>query len=143
MRHIVFLDTTLRDGEQTPGVHINRGGKLEISRVLEKLGVDIIEAGFPAASQGDFRCVEEISRNVRKPVICALARCVEDDVKSGGEEKVFTIVGAAEVDFFNGKISNDSPVGKALIGAKKGDIVEAVGPTGKTTEFEIIKISNK
>ena len=85
MRHIVFLDTTLRDGEQTPGVHINRGGKLEIARVLEKLGVDIIEAGFPAASQGDFRCVEEISRNVRKPVICALARCVEDDVKAAAE----------------------------------------------------------
>ena len=64
-------------------------------------------------------------------------------VKVNGEEKQYTIVGAAEVDFFNGKISNDSPVGKALIGSKKGDVVQAVGPTGKTTEFEIVKISNK
>ena len=85
MRHISFLDTTLRDGEQTPGVHINRSGKLEIARVLEKLGVDIIEAGFPAASQGDFRCVEEISRSVRTPVICALARCVEDDIRAAAD----------------------------------------------------------
>ena len=64
-------------------------------------------------------------------------------VKVNGEEKVYTIVGAAEVDFFNGKISNESPVGSALIGAKKGDVVEVTGPTGLVTTFEIVKISNK
>ncbi len=62
-------------------------------------------------------------------------------VEVNGEKHVYTIVGAAEVDFFNGKISNESPVGSALIGAKKGDIVEAVGPTGQKTEFKIVKIS--
>jgi len=60
-----------------------------------------------------------------------------------GQEETYTIVGAAEVDYFEGKISNESPVGKALIGAKKGDIVEVTGPTGVKTTFEVIKISNK
>ena len=62
-------------------------------------------------------------------------------VESNGKEQVYTIVGAAEVDFFSGRISNESPVGAALIGAKKGDIVEVVGPTGVTTEFKVLKIS--
>ncbi|MGI6217043.1 MAG: transcription elongation factor GreA [Coriobacteriales bacterium] len=64
-------------------------------------------------------------------------------VEVGGKEQVFTIVGAAEVDFFNGKISNESPVGAALIGHKKGDVVEVVGPTGSTNEFTIVKISHE
>lgn len=62
-------------------------------------------------------------------------------VQANGQEHVYTIVGSAEVDFFNGKISNESPVGSALIGAKKGDVVEVTGPTGVVTEFKIIKIS--
>ncbi|MGI6221731.1 MAG: transcription elongation factor GreA [Coriobacteriales bacterium] len=63
-------------------------------------------------------------------------------VESNGKEQVYTIVGAAEVDFFNGRISNESPVGAALIGAKKGDVVEVVGPTGVKTEFTVLKISS-
>ena len=62
-------------------------------------------------------------------------------VESNGKEQVYTIVGAAEVDFFSGRISNESPVGIALIGAKKGDVVEVVGPTGVKTEFKVLKIS--
>ena len=62
-------------------------------------------------------------------------------VESNGKEQVYTIVGAAEVDFFSGRISNESPVGAALIGAKKGDVVEVVGPTGVKTEFKVLKIS--
>ncbi len=58
-----------------------------------------------------------------------------------GEEHVYTIVGSAEVDFFKGKISNESPVGRALIGTKKGDVVEVTGPTGVVSEFKIVKIS--
>ncbi len=85
MQKILFLDTTLRDGEQTPGVYVNRSGKLEIARALEQLGVDIIEAGFPAASNGDFGCVAEIARTVRTPVICGLARCVEGDIEAAAE----------------------------------------------------------
>ena len=64
-------------------------------------------------------------------------------VRSNGEESVYTIVGAAEVDFFKGKISNESPVGAALIGAKKGDVVEVVGPTGTKTTFEVVKVGSK
>ncbi len=63
-------------------------------------------------------------------------------VEVGKKEQVYTIVGAAEVDFFNGKISNESPVGSALIGHKKGDVVEVTGPTGEVNNFTIVKISN-
>ncbi len=63
-------------------------------------------------------------------------------VEVGGNEQTYTIVGAAEVDFFSGKISNESPVGSALIGHKKGDVVEVNGPTGEKNEFTIVKISS-
>lgn len=63
-------------------------------------------------------------------------------VEVNGAEQTYTIVGGAEVDFFNGKISNESPVGAALIGHKKGEVVEVTGPTGEVNEFKILKISN-
>ncbi len=63
-------------------------------------------------------------------------------VEVGGVEQTYTIVGSKEVDFFSGKISNESPVGSALIGHKKGDVVEVTGPTGEKNEFTIVKISN-
>lgn len=81
---IVVFDTTLRDGEQTPGVNLNLTEKLEIARQLEKLGVDIIEAGFPAASAGDFEAVSAVSKNV-KCTVAALARCVPADIERAWE----------------------------------------------------------
>ncbi|MDR2506052.1 MAG: 2-isopropylmalate synthase [Oscillospiraceae bacterium] len=77
---VKIFDTTLRDGEQTPGVNLNLTEKLEIARQLERLGVDIIEAGFAGASRGDFESIEAIAASVRKPVICSLARCVKSDI---------------------------------------------------------------
>ena len=74
-RHIVIFDTTLRDGEQSPGASMNLAEKMEIAQALVELGVDVIEAGFPIASPGDFEAVREIARNVRGSVICGLARC--------------------------------------------------------------------
>ena len=67
-RHIVIFDTTLRDGEQSPGASMNLAEKMEVAQALVELGVDVIEAGFPIASPGDFEAVREIARNVRGSV---------------------------------------------------------------------------
>ncbi|MGL4419391.1 MAG: 2-isopropylmalate synthase [Gemmataceae bacterium] len=78
---VLIFDTTLRDGEQSPGCSMNPGEKLEIAHALQQLGVDIIEAGFPIASPGDFESVREIARQVQGPVICGLARCNKADIE--------------------------------------------------------------
>lgn len=80
-----IFDTTLRDGEQSPGVSLNTEEKLEIARQLERLGVDVIEAGFPIASKGDFEAVSAIAREVRKPSICGLCRAVKGDIDRAWE----------------------------------------------------------
>jgi 2-isopropylmalate synthase len=80
MDRVFIFDTTLRDGEQSAGVTLNTQEKLEIAKQLEKLGVDIIEAGFPATSPGDFEAVSRIAKEVRTPIICGLARAVANDV---------------------------------------------------------------
>jgi 2-isopropylmalate synthase len=82
---LVILDTTLRDGEQSPGVSLTAEDKLAIARQLSRLRVDIIEAGFPYSSPGDFAAVKAIAEQVEGPVICGLARCFEDDVRACGE----------------------------------------------------------
>ncbi|HOV69073.1 MAG TPA: 2-isopropylmalate synthase, partial [Clostridia bacterium] len=79
-RRIKILDTTLRDGEQSPGCSMNLGEKLEVARQLEKLRVDIIEAGFAIASPGDFESVSQIARVVKNCVVSSLARAVEKDI---------------------------------------------------------------
>lgn len=81
---VIIFDTTLRDGEQTPGVNLNLQEKLEIARQLEKLGVDVIEAGFPAASEGDFEAVRAVSQAVSCGV-AGLCRCVEGDISKAWE----------------------------------------------------------
>src|SRR5213080_1019744 len=75
-----IFDTTLRDGEQSPGISLNRQEKVEIAHQLARLGVDIIEAGFPITSPGDFEAVQAISREVEGPVICGLARTAKQDI---------------------------------------------------------------
>lgn len=80
MRKIQFFDTTLRDGEQTPGVNFNTKEKVQIALQLEKWGVDTIEAGFPIASQGDFEAVQAISRAAQKMTVAGLARCQKKDI---------------------------------------------------------------
>jgi len=81
MKQIKIFDTTLRDGEQSPGVFLNKEEKLAIARQLVELGVDVIEAGFPASNQEDFESVMEISKQVKGPVICALARAKKEDIQ--------------------------------------------------------------
>ena len=82
---VLIFDTTLRDGEQSPGISLNTQEKLEIAQQLARLGVDVIEAGFPITSPGDFEAVQEISRNVERPVICALARTAAGDIDRAWE----------------------------------------------------------
>src|SRR5262245_21047147 len=82
---LLILDTTLRYGEQSPGATMNLAEKLEVAHALRDLGVDIIEAGFPIASTGDFEAVQTIAHEVEGPIICALARCNEQDIVRAAE----------------------------------------------------------
>lgn len=104
---IRFFDTTLRDGEQSPGATLSSAEKLEIARQLAKLGVDIIEAGFPAASPDDLEAVQRIAREVGTadgPIICGLARAVERDiricwegVKDAAKPRIHTFLGTSDI----------------------------------------------
>ena len=84
-RKIRIFDTTLRDGEQSPGASMNLAEKMEVAQALADLGVDVMEAGFPIASPGDFEAVREIASNIRGPVICGLARCNPNDITRAWE----------------------------------------------------------
>src|SRR5258707_3822224 len=77
---LIIFDTTLRDGEQSPGASMNLVEKLEVAHVLKELGVDVIEAGFPIASPGDFEAVQAIARQGEGPIIFGLARCNHADI---------------------------------------------------------------
>src|SRR3954452_18084122 len=79
-KRVHIFGTTLRDGEQSPGISLNTHEKVEIAQQLSRLGVDVIEAGFPITSPGDFEAVQAISRNVAGPVICGLARTHKADI---------------------------------------------------------------
>ena len=77
---VIIFDTTLRDGEQSPGCSMNLAEKLRMARQLDRLGIDVIEAGFPIASDGDFEAVQSIAREIRRPTIAALARATPEDI---------------------------------------------------------------
>ncbi len=105
MENRVFIfDTTLRDGEQVPGCQLRVDEKLIIAKQLEALGVDIIEAGFPISSPGDFISVQEISKVVKEPIVCALSRAVKEDIEQAAEalryakrKRIHTGIGASDV----------------------------------------------
>ncbi|KLT72458.1 2-isopropylmalate synthase [Neisseria arctica] len=82
---IIIFDTTLRDGEQSPGAAMTKEEKIRVARQLEKLGVDVIEAGFAAASPGDFEAVNEIAKTLTTATVCSLSRAVERDIRAAGE----------------------------------------------------------
>ncbi len=83
--HLIIFDTTLRDGEQSPGASMTRDEKLRIARQLERMRVDVIEAGFPAASNGDFESVHAIAEAIKESTVCGLARANENDIRRAGE----------------------------------------------------------
>ncbi|MCC6922572.1 MAG: 2-isopropylmalate synthase [Nitrosomonas sp.] len=96
--HLIIFDTTLRDGEQSPGASMTKEEKLRIAWQLERMGVDVIEAGFPAASNGDFEAVRAVAESVKDSVVCGLARAIESDIRRAGEALKGT--GAARIHTF-------------------------------------------
>lgn len=107
-QRVYVFDTTLRDGEQVPGSQLTTEEKVVIAIELEKLGVDIIEAGFPVSSPGDFRSVVEIAKAVSAPTICALSRAVKGDIDAAGEAlksakrgRIHTGIGSSDIHIQN------------------------------------------
>jgi 2-isopropylmalate synthase len=99
-----IFDTTLRDGEQSPGISLNRQEKVEIAHQLARLGVDVIEAGFPITSPGDFEAVQAIAREIHGPVICGLARTAKEDidaawnaVKGSERPRIHTFIATSDI----------------------------------------------
>ena len=114
---VVIFDTTLRDGEQSAGIGLTTQEKLEIAKQLERLGVDIIEAGFAASSPGDFDAVQSIVREVRGPVIASLARCVANDIdraweaiKDAEHPRIHVFISSSDVQILHQLRSNPEEV---------------------------------
>lgn len=111
---IIIFDTTLRDGEQCPGASMNLREKLEVARQLARLKVDVIEAGFPVISEGDFAAVQTIAREIKGPTIAGLARCVPKDIDAAGEAvKPAGKKGRIHVFLATSKIHREFKLGKA------------------------------
>jgi 2-isopropylmalate synthase len=147
---LIIFDTTLRDGEQSPGASMNLAEKLQVAHALKDLGVDVIEAGFPIASPGDFEAVQAIAREVQGPIICGLARCNAADIDRAGEAlrdcprrriHVFLATSAIHREF-KLKMAKEEIVRRAVEGvqrAKKyGDDVEFSPEDAARTELDFL-----
>ncbi|MBK5720679.1 2-isopropylmalate synthase [Dysgonomonas sp. Marseille-P4677] len=126
MDKLFIFDTTLRDGEQVPGCQLNTIEKIEVAKALESLGVDVIEAGFPVSSPGDFNSVVEISKAVTWPTICALTRAVEKDIEVAAEalkyakkKRIHTGIGTSEFHIKHKFNSNQDEIVERAIAAVK------------------------
>ena len=104
---VYIFDTTLRDGEQVPGCQLNTTEKIEVAKALEALGVDVLEAGFPISSPGDFRSVVEISKAISEPIICGLTRALEKDIDAAAEalkyakrKRIHTGIGSSDLHIY-------------------------------------------
>ena len=125
--HLVIFDTTLRDGEQSPGASMTKAEKVRIAKQLEKLQVDVIEAGFPAASQGDFDSVQAVAAVIKDSTICALARAVENDIIRAGEAikgansgRIHTFIATSPIHMEKKlRMSTDEVVERAVWAVKK------------------------
>lgn len=126
-RSIRIFDTTLRDGEQSPGASMNLAEKLEVAQALVDLGVDIIEAGFPIASPGDFEAVQKIATTVRGAVICGLARCNDKDIdrawealKQAPQARIHVFLATSAIHReFKLRMTPDEIVQRAVAGVKR------------------------
>ena len=123
---LFVFDTTLRDGEQVPGCQLNTVEKIEVARALEALGVDIIEAGFPISSPGDFNSVREISKAVTHPTICALTRAVAKDIDVAADalalakhKRIHTGIGVSHEHIYSKLKSNPEEIIERAVAAVK------------------------
>ena len=123
---IIIFDTTLRDGEQSPGAAMTKEEKIRIARQLEKLGVNVIEAGFAAASPGDFDAISEIAKIIKKSTVCSLARASENDVRRAGEAikhaasgRIHTFIATSKIHMENKlRMTEDQVVERAVQAVK-------------------------
>jgi 2-isopropylmalate synthase len=149
-RIIKIFDTTLRDGEQSPGASMNHAEKMQIAEALIQLGVDVIEAGFPIASPGDFQAVREIATNFRGAQICGLARCADQDIDrawealSGAEDPrihVFLATSAIHREF-KLRMTPDEIIQRAVEGVRRAkaycDNVEFSPEDAARTEIDFL-----
>ena len=119
---IYFFDTTLRDGEQSPGCSMNKREKLILAKQLEKLGVDVIEAGFAAASQGDFESVQDIAREIKRSTVAVLSRTIKNDidraweaVKEAEKPRIHTFIATSDIHMkYKLKMEPDEVVKRAV-----------------------------
>jgi 2-isopropylmalate synthase len=126
-RRITIFDTTLRDGEQSPGCSMNLQEKMEVAHALVDLGVDIIEAGFPIASPGDFEAVREIANSVRGATICGLARCSDADIdrawealKKAPQSRIHVFLATSAIHReFKLKMTREEITARAIAGVKR------------------------
>lgn len=126
MAKIKIFDTTLRDGEQSPGVNLNLAEKIVIAEQLEKLNVDIIEAGFPAASKGDFLSVQKISQTIKNSSVTGLARCLVSDIdtawealKDGAEPRIHVFLATSPIHReYKLKLSKEQVIERAVSAVK-------------------------
>ena len=150
-KRIIIFDTTLRDGEQCPGASMNQREKLEIARQLARLGVDVIEAGFPVSSEGDFASVNQIAREIKGPIIAGLARCVPKDIEAaaaavkpaGKRGRIHVFLGTSKIhrEFKLGK-AQDEILRLAVDGVKRAkshvDDVEFSPEDASRTELDFL-----
>lgn len=149
--HVKIFDTTLRDGEQAPGFSMTGGQKLRIAKALESLGVDIIEAGFAAASPGDFEAIQTIAAEIKDSTICSLARCNDGDIRASGEAikpaasgRIHTFIATSPLHReFKLKMSMDEIVTRAVQGIELArqytDDVEFSAEDAIRTERDYLK----
>jgi 2-isopropylmalate synthase len=123
-RHIKIFDTTLRDGEQSPGCSMNKEEKLEVAFQLEKLGVDIIEAGFAISSKGDFESIEAISANIKNSRICSLCRAIKPDIEAAANaikqaemQRIHTFIATSPIHMEHKLKMSPDKVVEAAVGA--------------------------
>jgi 2-isopropylmalate synthase len=124
---VMIFDTTLRDGEQSPGCSMNLAEKMVVAQALVDLGVDIIEAGFPIASPGDFEAVREIANTVRGATICGLARCNDADIdrawealKRASSSRIHVFLATSAIHReFKLKMNREEIVARAVAGVRR------------------------
>lgn len=147
---ILIFDTTLRDGEQSPGASMNFDEKFRIAKILEKLGVDIIEAGYPAASEGDFKSVENIAKNITNSRVCGLSRAIARDIEIAGKalknakySRIHTFIATSPIHMKNKlKMTEDEVVDNAIKAVKLArnfsDDVEFSPEDAARSEFDFL-----
>ena len=150
LRKINIFDTTLRDGEQSAGVNLNFSEKLEIAYQLERLGVDIMEAGFPAASKGDFNSVQEIARRIKNSSVTGLARAVKGDIdaawdslKDGAQPRLHTFIATSPIHReYKLKMTKEQVVERAVsmvkYAAERFPIVQFSAEDASRTELDYL-----